>query len=93
MKVTVSLFITDFSDRCVKNPTEGIWVAKQTKKMPKALTPEEARSPARLFGQCVSLVELLAGPGLRINEALAPKFGDVDTENSWLFVSRTRTST
>jgi integrase len=78
---------------CSNNATKGVALAKQAKKKAKALTPAQVNALASACGQYGKLIEFLAATGLRINEALALKVGDIDISGSKLNVARTWTMT
>lgn len=80
------------SGLCSRNPTKGVGVAKKTRKKAKALTLYQVRDLANSCEKYGPLIEFLAGTGLRVNEALALKKGDVDLDSKRLHVVRAWTT-
>jgi hypothetical protein len=77
----------------VRNPAIGIRLPKPSKKKASALTVDQVHALADACGKYSLLIKFLAMTGVRINEALALRVGDLNFEISTVHISRTWTST
>jgi integrase len=77
----------------VRNPATGVRLPKGSKKKLGALSVPEVQALADECGKYSLLVKFLALTGMRVNEALAIRIGDLDFAKSQVHVSRTWTST
>lgn len=80
-------------ERITRNPAVGIRLPKMSKKKIEALTVDQVLALSRQCGKYGLLVRFLAMTGVRINEALALRVGDLDIENATVRICRTWTST
>lgn len=65
----------------------GFRLANRQRYIPTVLTPDEVRRIlAQLEGRNRLIVELLYGSGLRVNEALSIRLGDIDLDNQALTI-------
>jgi integrase len=80
-------------ERITRNPAVGIRLPKTTKKKIEALTVEQVLALARECGKYGLLIKFLAMTGVRINEALSLRVGDIAIDSASVHISKTWTST
>jgi integrase len=80
-------------EKITRNPAIGIRLPKSSRKKLPALTIEQVHALADACGKYSLLIRFLAMTGMRVNEALALRFEDLDFDTATVHVARTWTST